>query len=176
MSRAPAAAEQPLGFTAPRLTGLIKLKASQAIFIYTVASKLTKSPEADKSTPTSDFDGDVGGRSILEGIHARVHASIVSSGLVESAQKKRRHVSRQAGNTHTHRRTCTCTDLYSVYLLEVRVSGISSPFFIQKLSWWTPCKLVRLHCSMRTSPSTGSTACSEALIIDSVKDRRSERR
>lgn len=50
----------------------------------------TKSPEAGESPPTSDFDGGVGGRSILEGVHAHVDSSAVSSGFGESAGEKRR--------------------------------------------------------------------------------------
>lgn len=58
--------------------------------------------EADKSTPTSDFNGGVGGRSILEGVHARVHASIVSSGFAESAEERATCEPSGCQHTHTH--------------------------------------------------------------------------
>lgn len=161
----------PHEFTAPRVAERRKLEATRATSIK-AASTLT--PDAHKSALTSDFDGGVGGRSALEGVHTHVHAGVVSPGLVESAEKKTRHPMNHAANAR--RRTCTRTDLYSMFMLDVRVSGISSPFFIQKLSWWTPCMLVRLHCSMRASPSTGSTACSEALMTDSVEEIPTKRR
>lgn len=164
----------PPGLTAPRWTEQIKLEAAQGRF--EKRPRLHCGPQADRSTPTSDFNGGVGGRSVLEGVHAHVHASIVPSGFAESAQEEATCEPSGCQHTRTHTQerahTGSRADLYSVFRLEVRVSGISSPFFVQKLSWWTPCTLVRLHCSMSASPSTGSTACSEALIVDSVKERR----
>lgn len=58
--------------------------------------------------------------------------------------------------------------MYSVFLFLLRVSGISSPFFIQKLSSWVLWALVRLHCSVRAS-SMGSVACSDWLMDGSVE-------
>lgn len=71
--------------------------------------------------------------------------------------------------THTHVRGAH-THLYSVFLFLLRVSGISSPFFIQKLSSWALWALVRLHCSVRAS-SMGSVACSDGLMDGSVGGR-----
>lgn len=76
-------------------------------------------------------------------------------------QKKKKKKSHTHAQAHTH--------LYSVFLFLVRVSGISSPFFIQKLSSMVRWVLVRLHCSV-SEPSTGSVACSEGLIDGSVKE------
>lgn len=53
----------------------------------------------------------------------------------------------------------------------LRVSGISSPFFIQKLSSWALWALVRLHCSVRSS-STGSVMCSDGLMDGSAEGEK----
>lgn len=159
-SRAPGGAER------------IKLKAARVFcksgHIYKVASQLPPTP--NQHLHLTSMVALAGGASWKVYTHMYTPASS-PLGLLSLQRGKRRHLTRRAANG----RRRTLTDLYSAFLLDMRVSGISSPFFIQKLSWWTPCALVRLHCSTRTSPSTGSRACSEALIIDSAKERRINR-
>ena len=59
--------------------------------------------------------------------------------------------------------------LYSVFLLAVRVSSISSPFFIQKLSSWAPWAELRLHCRVMGGlwESEGRVVCSEEAMVGS---------
>ena len=65
--------------------------------------------------------------------------------------------------------TSSPTHLYSVFLLAVRVSSISSPFFIQKLSSWAPWAELRLHCRVMGGlwESEGRVVLSEEAMVGS---------
>lgn len=135
------------------------------------ALEVPKTPGAHKSTLTFDFNGGVDWRSGVEGVDTHVHSGIVSSWFVQPGTAENTpHVNPTSGCDHPRPDIHPRPYLYSVFLFDERVSGISSPFFIQKLSSRSLCVVDRLHCSVRESPSTGSVLCSEAVIDGSVKE------